>query len=195
MRSSRRGPALAETGADKALLRDVAHRAIRHGLAHGQPLDIDIPAYPANLHGWGASFVTLKRDGQLRGCLGSLEARRPLVQDVAHNAYAAAFHDPRFAPLGEDEYQGVTVSIALLGAPEEVACGTEAELIGALRPGIDGLILEEGLLYRATFLPAVWEAIRRPEDFVRQLKVKAGLPPHYWSDTLRVKRYTTDLIS
>lgn len=193
MPSNRRGSA-GGAAADKSLLKDVAHRAIRHGLAHGRPLDVDVPAYPASLHGMGASFVTLKREGELRGCLGSLEARRPLVQDVAHNAYAAAFRDPRFTPLGEDEYNDVTVSIALLSAAEPVACSSETELVGILQPGIDGLILEEGSLHRATFLPAVWDVIRCPEEFVRQLKIKAGLPSHYWSDTLRVRRYTTELI-
>lgn len=179
----------------KALLKDIAHRTIHHGLGRGERLEIDLSACPASVLAAGAAFVTLKLGGDLRGCLGSLEPRRPLAQDVADNAYAAAFQDPRFAPLSAREYPRTTVSIALLSAPEALACPSEEALVAALQPGVDGLILEEGTVFRATFLPAVWESIDRPDEFVRRLKMKAGLPAHYWSATLRVKRYTTELIT
>lgn len=188
-----RGPALG--AADREVLKDVAHRAVRHGLAHGQPPGIDMSAYPAALHAVRSSFVTLKISGDLRGCVGSLEARYPLVEDVANNAFAAAFRDPRFAPLGEHEYRHIGISISLLSPAEAMPCACEAELIAALQPGVDGLILEDGEGHRATFLPAVWQTLERPEEFIRQLKVKAGLAPHYWSATLRIRRYTTEHIS
>ncbi len=180
---------------DKKALLDLAHQAIRHGLSCGDRLPLAMEDYSAGLRSNGASFVTLKTDDALRGCIGSLESERPLAADVANNAYAAAFRDPRFQPLTSHEYSRLAVSISVLSPARPMACETEEELIAALRPGVDGLILTEGHTQRATFLPAVWQSISQPREFVIQLKLKAGLGPRYWSNTLRFMRYTTMTIA
>ena len=138
-----------------------------------------------------ASFVTLTLGGQLRGCIGRLEACRPLVEDVAANARAAAFEDPRFPPLTKREFESLEIRISILSSPEEIMGTSEEEVLKQIRPGVDGLILQEGFR-RGTFLPSVWEELPDKESFWEHLKLKAGLPGGYWSDTLRVFRYTTD---
>ena len=138
-----------------------------------------------------ASFVTLKIDGDLRGCIGSLAPHRPLVEDVRGNAVAAAFHDPRFPRLGADELDRVRIEVSVLSPLEPMACSDEADLLRRLRPGVDGLVLEhEG--HRGTFLPAVWRQLPRPDQFLAQLKRKAGLSPDFWAPDVRVSRYTVD---
>lgn len=168
----------------------LARDSIAHGLAHGKPPAVDLTGLPDWLCEPRATFVTLEKDGELRGCIGSLEARRPLAEDVADNAYAAAFHDPRFAPVHADEWPTLALHIAILSPPEVMSVTSEEDLLHQLRPGIDGLILEEGRA-RATFLPSVWAYTPDPRDFLRHLKRKAGLPPHYWSASIRAYRYTT----
>lgn len=173
------------------LLLDLARESIAHGLRTGRPLKVDPSAYPEPLRGNAATFVTLTRDGELRGCIGTLEAYQPLVVDVAEHAYAAAFRDPRFAALTEAEFPRLRLSISILSAPEPMSFEDEADLLRQLRPGVDGLILEEDGL-RGTFLPSVWESLPTPVEFLRHLKRKAGLPYDYWSKTLRVSRYTAE---
>ena len=174
------------------LLRKVARLSIESGLRDGRPLMPDTARYPRPLREPGASFVTLNRQGQLRGCIGSLEAHRPLVEDVAHNAHAAAFSDPRFPPLRAKELADLEIHISVLSPATPLQFDSEAELVRQLRPGVDGLILEDGY-HRGTFLPSVWESLPAPADFLRQLKLKAGLPADYWSDSLRVSRYQTEM--
>ncbi len=176
----------------ETLLR-VAREAVVEGVRRGIPWLPDPQEYPASLRTPGASFVTLHVDGQLHGCVGSLEPARPLVLDVAHNAFAAAFHDPRFPSLEKAELEALEVHIALLGPLQALEVGSEAELVACLRPGVDGLLLEEGR-YRGTFLPAVWQNLSDPEDFVRALKRKAGLAPDHWSGAVRVWRYEAESI-
>lgn len=137
----------------------------------------------------GATFVTLTQQGQLRGCIGSLEAHRALATDVAENAIAAAFRDPRFAPLRTDELSRTRVEVSLLAPAEPFIVIDEADALKRLRPGIDGLILSHGL-HRATFLPQVWEALPEPQRFMAQLKLKAGLPADFWDDRIALARYT-----
>jgi len=137
----------------------------------------------------GATFVTLRQEGALRGCIGSLEARRSLGADVRANAVAAAFRDPRFAPLVVHEFHATTIEVSLLSASVELAFVDEADAVVQLRPGIDGVILEAGRR-RATFLPQVWEQLPEPREFLAALKHKAGLPEDYWSAQVRVARYT-----
>lgn len=170
----------------------LAETAIRHALEHGNRLQVDPLQYDEMLRQPGACFVTLKRSGELRGCIGSLEAHNNLVEDVARNADAAAFSDPRFPPLQEDELEGLELDISVLTPAEEVQFNNEADLISQLRPGIDGLILEEGYR-RGTFLPSVWEQLPQPEQFLQHLKLKAGLPLDHWSGNIRVSRYTTQI--
>jgi len=137
----------------------------------------------------GATFVTLTRDGELRGCIGSLQAHRPLVEDVCRNACAAAFDDPRFAPLGRDELEATCCEVSLLSPAEPMQFEDEADALAQLRPGIDGVILEYGR-YRSTFLPQVWEQLPDPRQFMAHLKRKAGLPDDFWDKDVRLSRYT-----
>ncbi|MFZ4538879.1 AmmeMemoRadiSam system protein A [Propionivibrio sp.] len=136
----------------------------------------------------GATFVTLTQNGQLRGCIGSLEAYRPLAIDVAENAMAAAFHDPRFPSLAKEELAHTRVEVSLLAASEPMDFVDEAEAIARLRPGIDGLILTHGHR-RSTFLPQVWESLPDPRQFMAQLKLKAGLPADFWDEEISLARY------
>ncbi len=180
------------------LLLPLARNAIRERLAVDRteqiPLDAIAAAGPRPdwLAGPGASFVTLLLDGRLRGCIGTLSPHRPLFDDVAHNAIAAAFHDPRFAPLAGGELDGVVVEVSVLSARVPLPFASEESVLESLRPGIDGLVLEAGSLNRATFLPQVWEELPDPADFLRRLKVKAGLAPDWWSDDARLETYTVE---
>jgi len=139
----------------------------------------------------GATFVTLTRHGELRGCIGSLTAERPLREDVASNARAAAFHDPRFAPLAPREYSGIEVEVSLLSPLQPLTFQSEAELLAQLRPGVDGLVFEHGRR-RGTFLPQVWEQLPEPHDFLAHLKRKAGLPADFWTHDIKVSRYSVN---
>jgi len=139
----------------------------------------------------GATFVTLRLDGELRGCIGSLEARRALGADVRENAVAAAFRDPRFPPLVVDEFPRTSVEVSLLSAHEPIVFDDDEHLFGQLRPGVDGVVLQYGR-QRATFLPQVWESLPEPRAFVAALKHKAGLPAGVGSTGFRVARYTVD---
>ena len=174
--------------ASRRILLDVAWGSIRHGLATGAQTRPDQLEYPEPLRAHRAAFVTLHRCGELRGCIGHLEPIQPLVLDVAENAFAAAFHDPRFKRLEPQELNGLTLHISVLSIPEPMNFRDEQDLLGQLRPGIDGLILTDGGA-RGTFLPAVWESLPQPRDFLNHLKLKAGLPGRHWSTTVQVWRY------
>ena len=137
----------------------------------------------------GATFVTLMCENVLRGCIGSLEARRALALDVRENALAAAFRDPRFKPLTTQEWARTSVEISLLSTLESLPLDDESQVLRRLRPGIDGLVLEFGH-HRGTFLPQVWEQLPEPESFLTNLKRKAGLPPDFWEPGMRLSRYT-----
>ena len=150
-------------------------------------------APPFELANWlqepGSSFVTLMLHGELRGCIGSLSAQRPLADDVAFNARGAAFHDSRFAPLTLGEFFNTDLEVSLLSTPEPIAFESQTQLLSLLRPGVDGVVLEYGW-GRGTFLPQVWEQLPEPQAFLAHLKQKAGLPPDFWSDEIRFSRYT-----
>lgn len=177
--------------ASKERLRQIAWESIRHGLQTGLPYPLTIDSEPLALREKGASFVTLKKRGQLRGCIGSLEAVRPLAEDVNRNAFAAAFEDPRFPPLDADEFPELDLRISVLTPSTPIACASEEDLARQLRPGIDGLILQSGLR-RATFLPAVWEDLPDPRQFIHHLKRKAGIPVLEWPDDMRCWRYEVE---
>ncbi|MDO9106880.1 MAG: AmmeMemoRadiSam system protein A [Methylovulum sp.] len=172
----------------------LAKRAIEYGVRTGRPLKLVLADFPAELTELRATFVTLEKHHQLRGCIGMLEAVRPLAEDIAENAYAAAFNDPRFPPLRAEELSELDIHLSILTQPEPVFFTSEQELLGQLQPGVDGLILEAGRR-RGTFLPSVWESLPEPAQFLRHLKQKAGLPSDYWSDTVRVYRYRTEVIA
>ena len=177
------------TRAERQTLLAVAHRAITHGLRHGQAPEVDPEGFPAVLRSVRASFVTLKQDGRLRGCIGGLSAQWPLVLDASRHAFGAAFHDPRFTRLGREEYVCTTVHVSVLSPPEALRFESEAELLAALVPGRDGLIIERGGL-RGTFLPAVWESLAEPASFLEHLKQKAGMPAS--ATPAKAWRYTTE---
>jgi AmmeMemoRadiSam system protein A len=136
-----------------------------------------------------ATFVTLKHGGELRGCIGSLDARRRLIDDVSANARAAAFADPRFPPLRFEELGPMRVEVSLLSELQPMAFRDEAHALLQLRPGIDGIVLEGGGR-RGTFLPQVWDTLPEPVSFLSALKRKAGLPSDFWDNGLRLSRYT-----
>lgn len=175
------------------ILHTLAKQSIEQGLQHRRLLSLNPLDYSKKLCQIRATFVTLKINHQLRGCMGTIKAVRPLVQDVSHHAYAAAFSDPRFTPLHPSELPLLDIHISILSLPEPIYFQSEEDLIQQLRPGVDGLILQEGSK-RSTFLPSVWESISHPRDFLRHLKQKAGLAPHYWSDSIHAQRYTTESI-
>lgn len=160
---------------------------------------IEAETGPARLTRWdedwlripGASFVTLRLDGELRGCIGSIEAHRPLGDDVAHNAHAAAYRDPRFPPVRRAEWPALKLEVSVLSPREPIAVATEDEALAALRPGIDGICFEYGEL-RATFLPQVWDGLPDPVAFLGELRRKAGLPARFWHPEVRLSRYTVE---
>jgi AmmeMemoRadiSam system protein A len=138
-----------------------------------------------------ASFVTLRADGELRGCIGTVDAHRPLGDDVAHNAYAAAYRDSRFPPLGPEEREHVQVEVSVLSPRVELSAPTEEAALAAIRPGIDGVVIG----YRnchATFLPQVWESLPDPLDFLCELRRKAQLPTRFWHPDVKLSRYTVE---
>jgi len=137
----------------------------------------------------GASFVTLRIEGELRGCIGSLVAYQPLKDDVRQNSRAAAFEDPRFYPLSVEEFDQIHIEVSVLSAPEPMEFSTREEALAMLRPGVDGVVLSAARR-RATFLPQVWEELPDPEEFISHLLRKAGLPPTFWDDSVRIERYT-----
>ena len=177
----------------REILLETARRSIEEGLEQGRPLQVRLEEYPPDLRKERASFVTLRTKGDLRGCIGSILPVRPLIEDVAHNAYAAAFLDPRFPPVSREELALLHIHVSLLSLPEEISFTSEEDLCAQVRPGVDGLLMEEGFR-KGTLLPAVWESLPDVREFVRHLKLKTGLPADYWSDSLKVYRYTAESI-
>jgi uncharacterized protein len=178
---------------ERTILRQTAFESIEFGLAQQHEMPVTAAAYPTALQVEKASFVTLRHAGELLGCIGTLRPRRPLVCDVAHNAYHAAFSDPRFLPLDREQLVDLDLHISILGPLELLETTGEDDLLARLRPGVDGLLIEERDCV-ATFLPAMWPRLPEPRAFLRALKEKAHLPPDYWSATIRTHRYTADEI-
>jgi len=163
----------------------LARSAIARTWRLEEPADFDDPCLDLP----GASFVTLTIDGRLRGCIGSLIARRSLREDIVSNARAAAFHDPRFPALSKDELTEIAIEVSLLSQPEPMSFTSRANALSQLRPGVDGVILSTSG-HRATFLPQVWDELPEPEEFMAHLLMKAGFAPTYWSDSFTIERYT-----
>lgn len=173
-------------------LLQLARDSIKQGLC-GEVPGINATDFPEALRVPRATFVTLHVDGKLHGCIGALEPRKPLVEDVASNAWSAAFQDSRFPALTWPEFERLEIHISILSPPEPMKFSSEADLLSQLRPRVDGLIIEDGP-HRGTFLPSVWEQLPTPREFLRHLKTKAGLDADYWSAHLRVQRYTAESI-
>ena len=174
--------------AEKEVLLATARYALLNGVRNGVPPEMASGNFSKLLLKKGAAFVTLRNHGKLRGCMGTLYAHESLVKNVLHNAYNAAFKDNRFAPLTADELKVIDLHISVLTKPQPLLVDSEVELQAKLVPGTDGVILR----YRqsqATFLPAVWESIAQPAEFIRQLKLKAGWSADFWSSEIKIELY------
>ena len=164
---------------ERSILLRLARHAIESGVRR-QPLDmLDIAALPEQLREPGATFVTLTERDMLRGCVGALEAYQPLAEDVREHAIAAALEDYRFPPVRPEEVPWIKIEISRLTAPIPLDYDRPEDLLKLLRPGIDGVILREGLR-RATFLPQVWEKLPDPREFLGHLCLKMGVDSNYW---------------
>ncbi|MEI7733217.1 MAG: AmmeMemoRadiSam system protein A [Verrucomicrobiota bacterium] len=181
-------PVVVLTREEETTLLKLARRSMEHGLQFRRPLEVNPAEYPAALRAPKAVFVTLHLGANLRGCIGTLEANRSLVENVAQHAYYSAMTDSRFTPLTWAELEAVKIQISVLSEAVPMNFTSEEDLLAQIRPGIDGLVLEDWS-HRGTFLPAVWEDLPEKREFWRQLKRKAGLAPDYWSKELKVSRY------
>lgn len=179
------------SSAQRETLLTIAEHAILQGIKDRTRWQPELSGLNAALTENGASFVTLHKQGTLRGCIGSLTPIQPLALDVASNAFNAAFRDPRFPPLQQHEWTELALDLSLIGPSQELCCRNETELLAELEPGRDGLILDDGN-HRATFLPSVWEQLPDSSDFVAHLKRKAGLSPRAWPNSLRCYRYRVE---
>ena len=179
------------TEEDKNVLKAIARDAVIHSINYSKELPVSLSEFPATLHDYQNTFVTLKYNGKVIGCMGSLAADQPLINDVAHNAFSASYYDPRFPDPKTIDPEEIEIHISLLSPAEEIKFSSEQELLTKIRPGKDGLLIREGRR-QGTFLPAVWDSIPDPKSFLKELKHKAGLPVDYWSDTIKVYRYTTE---
>lgn len=175
----------------RRVLLDTARASLRHGVEQGRALTVNVADYDEELRCPRACFVTLRQSSNLRGCMGSSQPRRALIEDAALNAFAAGFLDPRFGPLQESELEALDIRVSVLSEVEEMVFESEEDLLSQVRPGVDGLLLQESQR-RGTLLPAVWDVLSDPRVYLRELKLKAGLTPDYWSDTLRMFRYTAE---
>lgn len=173
------------------ILLSIARAAIAETLQIPHEAIEDIAQDNAWLQEKAACFVTLMKNGQLRGCIGTLEAHRTLLEDIKHNANAAAFHDTRFSPLTREEFDMTEVEVSLLSAMQALDFSDEQQALAQLRPGTDGVLFEFGQ-HRSTFLPQVWQQLPDTADFIAHLKNKAGLASDFWANEVRLFRYTVD---
>ncbi|MFA7658737.1 MAG: AmmeMemoRadiSam system protein B [Candidatus Gastranaerophilaceae bacterium] len=148
---------------------------------------------PAVFEESGACFVTLEKNGNLRGCIGSIIAHQPLIIDLVKNAQNSAFSDTRFPPLKKDEFEDLAIDVSLLSAPEQMHFENEQDLLNQIKPFTDGIIIKDGS-YQAVYLPSVWEQLPEKALFLNSLKIKAGMPPKHFSDAFEAYRFTTEYI-
>jgi len=180
------------TDAEKSTLLVLARQALERGVRGQRQLEIDLDTLTHALRDIGASFVTLTSRGQLRGCIGTLEARQSLAEDVCEHAVAAALEDYRFSPVSERELPDIEIEISRLTDPQPLAYASPAELAARLRPGVDGVVLRDRFR-RATFLPQVWQQLPEPERFLDHLCQKMGAPRDYWrNNPLTVEIYQVE---
>jgi AmmeMemoRadiSam system protein A len=184
------------SGEERRLLLARARHAIEHGARYSAMLAVAADAFPPRLQLELGCFVTLRSRGPgaaLRGCVGSLRPRGPLVCEVARSAHMAAFRDPRFDPVLPEEVGDLHIHISVLSQTAPIEFDSEKSLLEQLRPGMDGLVLSDGARL-GTFLPDVWKSFPHGPDFLRELKRKAGMAPNYWSDDMRCERYVTEVM-
>ena len=169
---------------------DILTKLARAAIARELGIPCDEPDFieTGEMHEQAATFVTLQMHGKLRGCIGTLEAHRSLLDDVRANAIAAAFHDPRFEPLTAGELTHVQLEVSVLSVPEAMHAHSEEIACFRLRPGIDGVVIKFGA-HKATFLPQVWDQLPRATDFMAHLKVKAGLAADFWHPEILLYKY------
>jgi len=167
------------------VLLPIARSAISTALGRVHSADENAPW----LQEKGACFVTLTQNQQLRGCIGTLEANRPLLLDVKANAQAAALRDPRFSPLTAAELDRTEIEVSVLSAMQALQFAGERDALMQIQPGVHGVVFEFGR-YRSTFLPQVWEQLPSVVEFMAHLKHKAGLPPDFWAEEVRISHYT-----
>ena len=173
------------------ILLQLARASIYHALHVPFSAAVAVDEDAAWLSQPGATFVTLTYREELRGCVGSLLACEPLIEDVSSNAISAALRDTRFPPLMEDELDHISVEVSLLSELQSLSFTNEQDALTKLRPGIDGIVFEYGP-YRSTFLPQVWESLPQPLQFLRELKAKARLSEDFWADNVTLSRYTVN---
>ncbi len=177
---------------ERATLLNLARETVDRVAQGQEPPAVDLDEVSERLRRKGASFVTLNEHGRLRGCIGSLEVRRPLALDVRQNAVGAASRDPRFPPVTAEEVAELTIEISVLSRPERLVYEDVSDLCEKLRPGVDGVVIEQGW-HRATFLPQVWEKLSDEREFLQRLCLKAGLAPEaYSSGDLDVYTYQVE---
>ncbi len=176
---------------DRTVLKDIARRAVIEGAASGEAPRLDLAAFPVPLHTQRATFTTIHVDGEFRGCRGYIVPARPVVADIADNAFKSAFDDPRVPPLNAQEAERAEIGISILSHHRLIPCRTEKQLLEQLSPDRDGLILQDGGK-RALFLPKVWEDLPEAQEFVSRLKLKAGWSEDYWSPTLQAFRFSAE---
>lgn len=173
---------------------DVCKKSIFAGLDNKEP---EIDEIPEVLKEYGACFVTLEKNidsgKELRGCIGSIIAHRPLIDDLIKNAQNSAFSDHRFKPLNRDEFDSISINVSLLSSPEKIEFQDEADLIDQIKPFVDGIIIKDGN-YQAVYLPSVWEQLTEKTMFLNSLKIKAGMTPKHFSDTFEAYRFTAEYI-
>ncbi len=177
------------TEGDKKTLLNIARLSIQHGLDHQYPSNISPKDYSSALQQTAASFVTLQLNGELRGCIGTLLAHQALINDVYEHAHGAAFTDPRFSMLSMEEFLNVHIEISILSRMQEIIFNNEEDLLKQLKPGVDGLTIEN-TLHHATFLPQVWKSLPEPINFLHQLKLKAGLNGNHNLLDIKAFRYS-----
>jgi len=178
------------TKAQHQQMLSLARDSIEFGVIHNKTIDINVDEYDSRLQQQGCSFVTLRKDGALGCCIGSLSPYQPLIKDIAVHGYGAAFNDHRFPNVKQQEIPQIKIHISVLTPQVKIDIESESDLLDQLIPFEDGLTIEDGI-YRATFLPAVWQQMPDKYEFLEQLKRKAGMQSDYWSDTLSCYRYHT----
>ena len=169
-------------------LLNIAWRSIKYGFKSKSPCILSLDDLPPLLLEKHSAFITLTKNKELRGCIGTIFPRFTLAQEVANNAFSAAFRDPRFSPLEDFEFEKIQIEISVLTRPEPLIVDSEEDLLAKIVPGQDGIILTEGR-HSATFLPAVWESIPDPKLFITELKLKAGISTDSWPASMQVERY------
>ncbi len=173
---------------EQVCLLQLARETIQAAAHHKRLPPLNLEDFPERLRQPGATFVTLTKKGELRGCIGVLEAYQPLVVDVREHALAAAFDDYRFPPVSADELDDLRIEISYLSPLQPLEYNSPQELPSRLRPGIDGVVIKDGL-QRATFLPQVWESLPDAVSFLDHLCQKMGAPRSLWR-TKKIEVYT-----